>query len=119
MGPLNAVALSPTSTIESRLASENSRVTGVTPSVPGPNPVLQDSAEIANVPALVQIAPLQTSNPTEFQSVISGAIRQLREAEAQTTDPQELAFLTSLTDRFQQLQEVGPSGLSLSATTGG
>jgi hypothetical protein len=117
MGALNAVALNPTSTVESNSARSSPPAAGGTSNTA--NPVLEDLVEIANVPSLDQIASLQTSNPTEFQSVLSDAIRQLRQAESQTTDPAALAFLTSLADRFQQLQEVGAPGLSFSGTTTG
>lgn len=117
MGPLDAVALSPTSTVDSRSAQSSPLAVGVATRAFQVNPVLQDLVELANVPSLVQIAPLQTSSPTEFQSVLSDAIRQLREAEAQTTDPATLAFLSGLADRFQQLQQIGPTDLSVAATT--
>ena len=117
MGPLDAVALSPTSTVESRSAQSNPLAAGAATKASHVNPDLQDLVEIANVPSLVQIAPLQTSSPTELQSVLSDAIRQLKAAEAQTTDPATLAFLTGLADSFQQLQEFGPPALSVAATT--
>jgi hypothetical protein len=119
MGPLNSVELSPSSTGESRLAGSSPPVAFATPSAPAVNPSIQDLVEIANVPALVQIEPLQTANPTRFQSVLSDAIRQLREAEFQTTDPEERAYLAGLADRFQQLQEIGTPDSSMSATAAG
>jgi hypothetical protein len=119
MGPLNSVELSPSSTGESFLAGSSPPVAFATPSAPAVNPSIQDLVEIANVPALVQIEPLQTANPTRFQSVLSDAIRQLREAEFQTTDPEERAYLAGLADRFQQLQEIGTPDSSMSATAAG
>jgi hypothetical protein len=116
MGPLNSVELNPTSTGESHLAGSSHPEARATLSAAAANPVIQDLVEIANVPVLAQVEPLKTANPTEFQSVLSNAIVHLREAEFQTTDPEQQAYLAGLADRFQQLTENGTSDSSLSAT---
>lgn len=119
MGTLNPIGPAPTSTGETQSARTNSPAARVTSNASAANPILKDWVEIANVPALAQIEPLQIASPTQFQSVLTDAIRQLNEAESQTTDPQARAYLASLAERFKLLlQDAGVSDLSLSATNG-
>jgi hypothetical protein len=116
MSPLNSVGLSPTSAGELPVVRPNPPVARVTADASAVNSAVQDWVQIANVPAFVQVEPLQATNPAQFQLVLSDAIRQLRAAEFQTTDPIQRAYLASLADRFQKLQETGSTDLSKSAT---
>jgi hypothetical protein len=96
------------------------------PSTPSPTrttataaPGSQDIVEIATVPSMSQLEPLQSGNPSQFQAVLSDAVRQLRAAAWQATDPIEAAYLSGLADRFQRLEETGiPDQLASSAAAG-
>jgi hypothetical protein len=79
---------------------------------------LRDLVDVSTVPALSQVEPLQTRNPEQFQAVLTDAVRQLRAAAFQTTDPVEAAYLSSLANRFQRLELSGVPDLSASATAG-
>jgi hypothetical protein len=84
-----------------------------------PASALQDVVAVATVPSLSQVEPLQkTGNPSQFQVVLTDAVRQLRAAAFQTTDPIEAAYLSSLADRFQQMEESGVPSQSSSAAAG-
>ena len=116
MGTLDLVGLGTASAGESLSARSSAAAARVSSSDAPAHPLIQDLVEIANVPAIVQIEPLQAANPTRFQLVLSDAIRQLKEAELQTTDPAARAYLVSLAERFRRLQETGVPDLSTSAT---
>jgi hypothetical protein len=110
--------------VESVLAStggSNQTLSNTSPAqainpTPAVVPSVQDLVEISNVPDLSQVTSLQNSNPTQFQAVLSDAERQLRAAAMQSTDPWEAAYLSSLANRFQELQASGTPDLSKPAT---
>jgi len=68
-------------------------------------PTPKDLVEIANVPAASQLDSLQTGDPVDLRAVLSSAVLQLQDASRQTSNPIEAAYLSSLADRFQRIQD--------------
>jgi hypothetical protein len=70
----------------------------------------KDSVDVATppVPSVSQVEPLLTTNPIKFEAVLSDAVRQLRAASRETTDPVKAAYYSTLADRFQRLQDGVP-----------
>lgn len=70
----------------------------------------KDSVDVATppVPSVSQVEPLLTTNPLKFEAVLSDAVRQLRVASRETTDPVKAAYYSTLADRFQRLQDGVP-----------
>jgi len=70
----------------------------------------KDSVDVATppVPSLSQVEPLLTANPLKFEAVLSDAVRQLRVASRETSDPVKAAYYSTLADRFQRLQDGVP-----------
>lgn len=73
-----------------------------------------DLIEISTIPPLSQAEQIQAANPSQYQSVLTDAVRELRAAAAQTNDPLEVAYLLDLAGKFQQLQETGGGSAPLS-----
>jgi hypothetical protein len=66
--------------------------------------------EISSIPTLTQAAQIKTAEPTQFQTVLTDAVRELKAAAQATNDPFEVAYLLDLAGKFQQLQETGAAG---------
>lgn len=69
-----------------------------------------DLVEISAIPSLIQVQQIQTFDPSQYQTVLTVAVRELKAAALQTSDPFEVAYLLDLAGKFQQLQETGGSG---------
>jgi hypothetical protein len=83
-------------------------------SVPSPTtrvqaaPPLEDQVQLAKIPVVALAEQqIQDKNPPNLQAVLGDAIRNLRAAALQSTDPVEAAYLSGLADRFQRLEEAG------------
>lgn len=72
---------------------------------------IQDQVELATVPPLASTEQLQTSGPS-YQAVLGDAVRTLRAAASQSSDPIEAAYLLGLAGRFQHLLEAEEVGVS-------
>ncbi len=67
-----------------------------------------------------QLQQLQTSNPTEFKQVLTDAATKFKAAAAQSTDPQQTAFLNNLAGKFQTAADTGNlSALKPDSSPGG
>lgn len=62
--------------------------------------------DFSQVPHLFKgLRQLQTTNPAEFQQVLTGAATQLKTAAAQTVGPRQSAVLNNLAAKFQHAAE--------------
>ncbi len=68
---------------------------------------LQDTVELDTVPSSPQLRHMESTNRSEFQQTLASAVRQLRAAASQTADSSKAGLLTSLANKFQQLEETG------------
>jgi len=69
-----------------------------------------DLIEISAVPSLFEAQQVQAHDPSQYQTVLTDAVRELKAAALQTSDPFEVAYLLDLAGKFQQLQETGSGG---------
>ena len=69
------------------------------------NPALSDTVALESVPLLPQVEQLKATNVSEFQRTLTNAVRELRVAANDTTDPLQASYFLGLANRFQQLQE--------------
>jgi hypothetical protein len=74
-----------------------------------PSTAAPDTVEISTIPPLSQAEQIQSTNPSQYQTVLTDAVRELRAAASKTNDPLEAAYLLDLAGKFQQLQESGGS----------
>jgi hypothetical protein len=72
-------------------------------------PTAPDLIEISTIPRLSQAEQIQSTNPSQYQTVLTDAVRELKAAALKTNDPLEVAYLLDLAGKFQQLQETGGS----------
>jgi hypothetical protein len=72
-----------------------------------PVAVGEDQVQIATIPLTAQVQQLESKTPSSFHAVLDDAIRELRVAASQSTNAIEIAYLSGLADRFQQLEEEG------------
>ncbi|HEY1757485.1 MAG TPA: hypothetical protein VGG72_19085 [Bryobacteraceae bacterium] len=70
-----------------------------------PEPPIEDQVQIASIPSAAQVEQLQSTNPSTFQQVVADAIGQLRTAEAQSTDPGEVAVLSGQAASFERMED--------------
>lgn len=73
-----------------------------------PAPATDDQVHLSTVPftALAE-QQLQDKEPPNLQAVLGDAVRNLRAAASQSSNPMEAAYLSGLADRFQRLEESG------------
>ena len=73
-----------------------------------PAPVQEDEVHLSAIP-LTALAEqqLQDKEPPNLQAVLGDAVRNLKAAASQSSDPIQAAYLSGLADRFQQLEESG------------
>lgn len=62
------------------------------------------------MPLSAQVEQLQGTDASTFQAVLSDAIRKLRAAASESSDPVEAAYLSDLANRFQWLEEASNAG---------
>lgn len=74
---------------------------------------VQDRVELATVPPLSRVEQLKAHGGS-YEAVLGDAIRKLRAAALQSTDPVESAYLSGLANRFQRLAEAGEPQVSAS-----
>jgi hypothetical protein len=67
----------------------------------------EDSVALESVPSSPQLKHLASTDRTEFQQTVANAVRELRAAASQTSDSSKAGLLSSLANRFQQLEETG------------
>ncbi len=74
--------------------------------------VPEDQVQLATVPLLAQVEEIQKTDTSSFQAVLSDAIRKLRVAAAETSDPTEAAYFSDLANRFSSgLKKAGQPGV--------
>jgi hypothetical protein len=72
---------------------------------------IEDQVQLATIPFMAQAEQqFQDKNPPNLQAVLGDAIRNLRAAALQSTNPVEAAYLSGLADRFQRLEDTGSAG---------
>jgi hypothetical protein len=91
LGNLTAIGLSD--------FSSSARKTSVQPG--------DDQVQLATVPLAAQVEQLQRTDASSLQAVLSDAIRKLRSAASESSDPVEAGYLSDLANRFQWLEEAG------------
>jgi hypothetical protein len=76
-----------------------------------PAPQTDDEVHLSTVPitALAE-QQLQDKEPPNLQAVLGDAVRNLRAAASESSNPMEAAYLSGLADRFQRLEESGDAG---------
>ncbi len=72
--------------------------------------VPEDQVQLATVPLLAQVEQIRKADASSFRAVLGDAIRKLRVAAAETSDPREAAYFSDLANRFQRLEEAGQPG---------
>ncbi len=78
----------------------------------------QDEVHLATIPLTLQAEQqLQAKVPPNLPAVLGEAIRNLRAAAVDSSNPIDAAYLSGLADRFERLQESGvtPSSRATSA----
>ncbi len=104
IGSSTLTAVAPAAEVSSILPATSASKTGPI------TPVWPDRIEISSIPTLSQAEQTGGSNPTQFQAVLTDAVRELKAAAVQTSDPFEAAYFLDLAGKFQALQESGGSG---------
>lgn len=79
----------------------------------------EDQVQIANIPLTTQVEQLGNKAVPSLYAVLDSAIRQLRAAASESTNAIETAYLSSLADRFQQLEEAGAATSTKAAAASG
>lgn len=96
LGELSSVGAS----YSSAAAAAPARLQAATPAV--------DQVHLSTIPSTTLAEQqLLDKNPPNLQAVLGDAVRNLRAAALQSSDPIEVAYLSGLADRFQRLEESG------------
>jgi hypothetical protein len=75
----------------------------------------EDQAQLATVPLSAQVQEIHRTDPSSFQAVLSDAIRKLRAAAAESSDPAEAAYLSGLANGFQRLVEANSASTQINS----
>ena len=67
-----------------------------------------DQVEISYIPALSQVALLQDADEAAGQRVVANAVRELKAAALQASNPLDASYLISLVHKFQALGRIAP-----------
>jgi hypothetical protein len=102
---LNSIKSSLLSEISSFNATQSKKSSGLSTTPPTSSSDNIDFSQVASL--FKQLRQLQQSNPTEFKQVLNDASSKLTVAAAQTTDPQQAAFLKDLAGKFQTASSTG------------
>ena len=66
-----------------------------------------DTVVLESIPSSVHLEQLVQGNPSDFQQTLANAVRDLRQAASEASDPSEAGYLSALADKFQVEQETG------------
>src|SRR5271155_731981 len=62
--------------------------------------VANDPKDTSTIPTLASVEELKGTNPSQFQSVVTDAVTQLKVAARETSDPFAASYLWNLANRF-------------------